>query len=171
MQRATAIVMVVACVVGCLGKDPTNPGEKIGTFHVTGTLTSTTCGDAPNPWSFDMRLNHDGETLYWLQGQLPISGTVDNAAHTTMTTSFSTDLGNGCSIKRSDALVMTLKTDAAKPAIDPSELHDFDAALEYVFTPDEGSNCQSQLTQAGGSWAALPCAVRYSLSGTKAKAD
>jgi hypothetical protein len=75
-------------LAACFGTDPYNPGTALGTFHVVGKLTANTCGasgTAPDPWEFDIKLSRDHGTLYWIQGDAPVQGTLDAHAHTTMT--------------------------------------------------------------------------------------
>ncbi len=79
---ALPVVLAVALLAsaGCSGKDPYRPGESIGVFHVTAKLLGTSCGVTPDPWEFDVRLRHDLTTLYWVQGDAPISALLDATA-------------------------------------------------------------------------------------------
>jgi hypothetical protein len=173
MVRRLFAVFVVAGVAACGGKDPTNPGVAIGTFHVTANLTSSTCGAPPNPWEFDIRLNRDGSTLYWIQNGLPVAGEVDRSAHTTMDASGTTELRAAneakklaaCEVMRKDALDVLLSNEDAEPAVDPADVRKFVGTLRYDFAPTDGSQCTDQLTASGGDYDALPCSVAYRVVG------
>jgi hypothetical protein len=166
--------ILVSTLAACGGKDPFNPGAQLGTFHVTARLGRSTCGQAPNPWDFDVRLNHDGLTLYWLQGGLPVSGQVDSSARTELRANTTTDLRPAdakqklaaCSVTRTDMLDVVLSGADAKPATDPSRTASFTGALGYRFAPTDGSDCSDQLSAVGGGFDALPCDVSYDVSGT-----
>jgi hypothetical protein len=166
--------LVALTTLACSGKDPYSPGTKLGTFHVTAQLTTSSCGAVPNPWEFDVQLNHDGSTIYWVQGQAPIQGRVDSAAHASLATSFTEDLRAAderakkaaCSVTRSDALTMNLADAAAKPTADPATMTGFTGVLAYAFLPTDGSDCSDQVATEGGDFDALPCEVRYDLTGT-----
>ena len=164
-------------VIACGGKDPTNPGQPIGTFRVTATLTSSTCGQPPNPWEFDIRLNRDGTTLYWVQNQLPVAGDVDRLAHTKLDAEATSEIRKAdeqrklaaCTLVRKDSIEMLLATEDKKPAVDPADVYTFQGSLSYTFAPVDGSECGDQLTAAGGGYDALPCVVQYSVTGAMTK--
>lgn len=177
LRRALSVLVFAGVAVACGGKDPTNPGVGIGEFKVTATLTSTTCGTTPNPWVFDVRLNRDGSTLYWIQNSLPIAGAVDSSARTKLETSVTSELRHAtdknpasCSVTRSDAVDMALANEEAKPAVDPADARKFSGVLRYTFAPTDGSQCDDQLLSTGGDFAALPCVVTYMLDGEMTKA-
>lgn len=159
---------------GCSGKDPYRPGESIGAFHVTAKLVSTTCGNTPNPWEFDVRLRHDKTTLYWVQGDAPISGLVDPGARavlkaTATQTLRAADPKNpmaACAMARADVLDLVLAP-LVKPATDLQPATSFKGTLTYHFAPTEGSECEDQLAAAGGDFDALPCDVHYELDGLR----
>ena len=60
-RRAFTVLAGAFVATACFGKDPTNPGVEVGTFHVKASLTASTCGQPPNPWEFDVRINRDVE--------------------------------------------------------------------------------------------------------------
>lgn len=159
---------------GCSGKDPFDPGTKLGTFRVTAKLTRSTCGPTPNPWTFDVRLAHDGPTLYWIQGGAPVQGTVDTSARALLEVETLHDVSAAdpkrkkaaCSIARSDALAITLVGPDDAPVTDPAQTSSFSGSLVYAFAPTEGSDCSDQLTAFGGGFEALPCRVEYEVTGT-----
>jgi hypothetical protein len=169
----TYSVAAISALCSCSGKDALNPGTKLGTFHVTASLTQSTCGAVPNPWEFDVRLNHDGATLFWIQGGMPIQGLVDASARTTMKTEMVQQVRPedpkariaACSVMRTDALAVSLSDEHASPAPDPSRTASFAGGLVYSFTPTEGSDCADQVATSGGGFEALPCEVHYDISG------
>lgn len=178
VSRVTAAAMMLALVlsttaIACTGKDPFNPGTKLGTFHVTAKLTATTCGPVPNPWQFDVRLNHDGSTLYWVQGGAPVQAQVDASARAQLKSESVHDLRAAdpktkeaaCTAMRSDVLTITLAAADSKPNADPAQTASFSGTLLYTFAPTESSDCADQLTAAGGGFEALPCEVRYEVAG------
>lgn len=170
------LVGLLATTVACWGTDPYNPGQNVGTFHVDAALTSTSCGATPNPWQFDVRLNHDGPTLYWIQGGAPIGAKVDDSAHVQLTSNVVQEVRAAdpktklaaCSIQRTDLVALSLATTDAKPASDPSLAASFAGTLVYTFAPTQDSDCTDQVADTGGGFAALPCEVRYDLTGTRA---
>jgi hypothetical protein len=160
---------------GCGGKDPYNPGAQLGTFHVSAKLLGTTCGQTPNPWEFDVRLNNDGQTLYWIQGGAPISADVNvQTARAALVTESVHDLRKAdaraklaaCVVSRKDKLDVMLVGEDAKPSPDPSLAKGFVGSLSYVFAPTDGSDCQDQLLATRGDFEQLPCTVEYELTGT-----
>ena len=170
MRRVVASIGVALLVAACLGKDPYNPGMPLGTFHVVGKLQSNSCGGtAPDPWEFDVKLSRDKATLYWIQGGVPVQGTLDTKAHTTMISQGTTvvrdvDAALGkCALTRSDLLDTTLTTDPS----DPNGASAFVGTLAYTFGQTDDSDCSDQLTMAGGGFDALPCTARYSITGTR----
>jgi hypothetical protein len=178
MRSAHVIVVATLLVtaVACSGKDPYDPGMHVGTFHVEAALASTTCGATPNPWQFEVRLNADGSTLYWIQGGAPVSARMDGAAGAQLTSGVVQEVRGAdpkarraaCSIARTDLVALSLATADAEPAIDPLLAASFAGTLVYTFAPTQGSDCADQVASAGGGFDALPCEVRYDLSGTRA---
>ena len=183
MRFALPFLAVVAIVGGSgCGKDATRPGESIGAFAVSAKLVSSTCGATPDPWKFDVRLRYEQNTLYWVQGDAPISGPVDTAAHTNLT---STDVREmraadarsqtpACNMSRDDVLDLVLAPVVAGPIATtdkaPSQLAgvtSFKGTLTYHFAATEGSSCEDQLTDLGGDFAAIPCDVKYELEGSR----
>jgi hypothetical protein len=173
--RRPATVAALACFalapLAC-GTDPYEPGTAIGTFAVTGTLRANSCGagQAPNPWTFSVKLSTDPGTLYWIQGSLPVSGTLSTAhvASLTSTSTQSSYEGDSsvalCTIDRTDSLSATLTPD---PTI-ADEYSAFTGTLTYAFAADSSSSdCSGALVENGGGYAALPCTLTYNLSATR----
>lgn len=173
---SASILTLLAAVTAsaCSGKDPYSPGTKLGTFHVSARLAHTSCGPTPDPWEFDVRFNHDGGTLYWIQTDAPpIEGRVDASATSRLESELTATVRpadakakrEACVITRSDVLTVTLADASAQRTSDPSRLQSFTGTLVYAFAPTGGSDCSDQVTTAGGDFAALPCSVQYAVSG------
>jgi hypothetical protein len=169
---AAVVFFAALPVVACSGTEPYEPGTAVGTFAVTGTLKTNTCGpgQAPNPWTFSVKLDTDPGTLYWIQGSLPVTGTLSaaNVAALTSTSSqasYSADSSVPlCAIDRTDTLSATLVPD---PTI-AHEYSSFTGTLSYAFAQDSASSdCSGALADNGGAYAALPCSVSYTLSATR----
>ncbi|MBS2018011.1 MAG: hypothetical protein JST00_34365 [Deltaproteobacteria bacterium] len=168
-------VVLVGSSAGCTGKDPFNPGESLGTFRVTGALVSSTCGTTPNPWQFDVKLRHEAvTTLYWVQGGLPISGKLDPVARSVMSATETRNMRAAdaktsraaCNLVREDSLDVVLAP-VTPPITDVKTATSFKGTLKYRFSPTQGSECDDQLLDTGGDFAALPCEVSYTIEGTK----
>ena len=168
---AASLAALAVGGVGCTGKDPYNPGTPLGTYHVVGKLLANECGAAgatdgapPATWEFDVRLSRDRSALYWVQGGLPVQGQLDAHAHAKMASTGTQKIHDAnpkqgiayCGITRTDALDVTMTSDEV-----------FTGTLEYDFAASDGSDCSDQVASAGGSFAALPCATRYDLSGSR----
>src|SRR3954469_22865446 len=82
MRPSVVCAFLVLCG-GCLGHgmDAHEPGDRLGTFHATGTLTSDTCQanvlGVTNDWQFDVKLSRESSTLFWLNGQEATPGTIE----------------------------------------------------------------------------------------------
>jgi hypothetical protein len=176
---APALSLAAVLAAACSGKDPYNPGTPIGTYHVVAHVTSNECGQGvgvTDPWEFDIRLAVDPHTLYWVQGGPSVGGVLDASSHATLASSDTRTVheanpraGLGfCSITRTDGVDVTLAADQSG----------FTGSLAYTFTPTDGSDCSDQLAGAGaagaqpmggssGTFAALPCATKLALTGTR----
>jgi hypothetical protein len=173
--RCTVLAISVVLSLGaCSGKDPTRPGESIGVFAVSGKLVSSTCGATPDPWKFDVRLRHEERTLYWVQGDAPISGQVDPQARAVLTSSDVRQMRAAdaksktpaCNMSRTDALDLVLAP-VVKPVTDVAGVTSFKGTLTYRFAATEGSSCEDQLADSGGDFAAIPCDVSYEIDGLR----
>lgn len=177
MARA-ATFRIAACVLvvgACSGKDPYAPGEPVGTFHVTAKLASSTCGQTPDPWEFDVRLRHDASTLYWVQGGAPVQGAVDASSHAVLTTrdvhvvrdADAKTKTPACIVTRADTLDVVLTAGGGAP-VDLSSADAFAGSLTYGFAPDGQSDCTDQV---GTTFATLPCDVRYDVTAARTRTD
>jgi hypothetical protein len=168
---AAALVTIAASFTACIGKDPYSPGTGLGTFHVTAKLVATSCGQAPDPWEFDVKLATDPGTLYWIQGDVPVTGKLDGTTHEASMTETTTDpvvtdkAGNhACILERDDAFSATLTPDAANAGAYSA----FSGKLSYTFKVGDGStDCSTQLASSGGPYPTLPCSVAYTLTATR----
>ena len=160
MRRLSlALLALAACGSNAL------PGTQLGTYKVSGTSTTNTCGlGAPNPWQFDVQLSQQNATLYWswLDGSPllsgPLGGSTASITSTNTVNADSTDAALGpCNLTRSDALDITLG--AGSP---PGS---FAGTVSYTYSVPSGSSCTDQLAASGGMFNALPCTVTYSVSG------
>lgn len=172
LRRAVMIAPVLAAIAACSGKDPYDPGTKLGTFRVSAQLTKSSCGPTPNPWGFDVRLNHEGSTLYWIQGAAPISARVE-AARAQLRAEIVQEVRAAdpkakraaCAIARTDELALALAGADATPVTEPASTAAFAGTLVYTFAPTQGSDCSDQVAASGGGFEALPCEVQYDLTG------
>lgn len=167
-----ALSFAIAMAGGCSGHDPYRPGESIGVFRVDGKLTSTSCGATPDPWQFDVRLRHEAATLYWVQGDAPISGQIDGKARAVLKTTAVQQVRPAdaksqtaaCSMSRADVVDLVL---APATSTDVKGATSFTGSLTYRFAATDGSSCEDQLTESGGDFKTLPCDVRYELVGKR----
>lgn len=172
LATCATLSLAVAMAGGCSGHDPYRPGESIGVFRVEGKLASTSCGATPDPWQFDVRLRHEAATLYWVQGDAPISGQIDRTARAVLKTTAVQQVRPAdaksqtaaCTMARADVVDLVL---APANATDVKGATSFKGSLTYRFTATEGSSCEDQLTESGGAFATLPCDLRYELVGKR----
>jgi hypothetical protein len=152
------------------------PGTLLGTYQVTATAGTSTCGSglgAPGVYQFDVELSRTVATLHWswldnapvASGPLtPVSST-DATLQASLVSSQSSNVdpsaaGSGpCTMTRTDTLLVTLGTETP-----PQK---FTGTMSYAFTVESGANCADQLAASGGDYAELPCSLAYTIAGTR----
>ena len=172
--RAFRVLFVCALAsTGCMElgqqteqQDPKAPGEVLGFFAVDGTLQDDSCGaeslNAPEKWSFDLKLSRDGSTLYWLNGREGIVGDIDDSGAFSFETHLDTVLAQrrgaakGCTIVRRDLASGSLKGSALS------------GKLTYAYAQTKDSDCSEFATGVDGAPLTLPCSLSYSLKGARA---
>jgi hypothetical protein len=164
-----ALVLSLLSVLPGLVSCTNLPGTTYGTYGVTGTLGSNTCGPgiaAPDPWEFSVLLSKAGATLYWswMDGSPLLSGPVNVSGSATLTAYEidNVDTRDGgvqgpCDLQRNDQINLTL-AEGTPPA-------SFEGTVSYTFSVQVGANCKDQLAPSGGMYSQLPCGVSYALSG------
>ncbi len=144
-----------------------DPGSSLGTFAVTGTLKTQTCGagmTADNPWKFSLRLSRTANQLYWLQDSAPpISGTIDGQGNALVTSSSVYPLQDGdagpyCAVVRTDKFTAALGSGSGA-------VTSFSGSLAYHYDLDQGSDCTGLLSSGGFS--TMPCDVSYEIAATR----
>ena len=164
VRHGVASALAAACGAACAMHEP---GTSLGTFAVTGTLGTQTCGSgvtADNPWTFNVRLSRGTNTLYWLQdASPPISGTIDAQGNAVLTSSSTYELQSAteagapyCGVVRTDKFTAALGTGPVKS---------FTGTLAYHYDVDQGADCSAVLPAAG--FATMPCDVSYELAATR----
>ena len=168
---AASLSMLVGCGDVFGTKDAHHPGTDLGSFQVTATLTSSTCGEgalgAGSTWEFEVQLARGDSALFWNNGAEVITGALDedrqsfsfqSAVEVDMRTE--EDLGKPpCAVRRDDNASGVLDS-----ADDP--VHGFTGTLGYAFSPTEDSECSDLLPPSEAPvFAALPCSMAYAVEG------
>jgi len=160
-----ALLALAACT------DTSMPGTELGTFKITATPTSNTCGAGtrvPATWLFDVELSHDDDLLYWRRNDAQVSGPLGANRTAKIETSVTSvvalpDAGVvGCVMTRFDTVTVTLGSD--------TDVTSISGTISLAFAMVEGSDCASQLSAYGGEYDALPCTMDFSYTGTRTKA-
>ncbi len=166
---ACAILLLCASCVGH-GQDAHEPGDRLGTYHASGALVSDTCqasvlGVTPN-WAFDVKLSRQDDTLYWLNGEEAIPGTIasdgksfDFESGVEVTLAAAQGVNPGCIIERTDAA-------SGKLSSSSTDVKSFSVDMSFVYAAQSGSQCAGFVGVDGG-FAGLPCKVSYTLSATR----
>jgi hypothetical protein len=168
MRRLVVCAILFLCA-GCVGhgQDAHEPGERLGTFHATGNLTSDTC-QAPllgvtSQWQFDVKLSREADTLYWLNGEEAIPGTIasdgtnfDFQSGVDVTLQAAQGAQPGCIILRSDTANGVLSSST-------TDVSSFSVDMSFGYAAEAGTDCAGWVGVQGG-FSALPCSVSYSLT-------
>jgi hypothetical protein len=177
LTRARCVLLLVSLLAyGCVqpgeqaeeAQDPHAPGEQLGAYAMGGALSSDACGaaslNAPERWSFSLKLSRQGDALYWLNGREAIVGEIDAKGRFAFETHLDIPLtpkrgaAKGCTIVRSDSAKGTLAHDAGS----------LSAELTYSYAATPDSDCAEEVaTAATGMPRALPCALTYALRGER----
>jgi hypothetical protein len=150
------------------------PGTSLGSYSVSGTLVTNTCGAGlalPNPWTFTAQMSEDGTSLYWeISGSSAVSGTMSSANQVNITAvdTANVDASDAgvegpCDLTSSTAMDLTLAAGSPPPTFTGTVTYTFTAATGVSSTTD----CTDQLSASGGPYDTLPCTASYSLSGAR----
>ncbi|MDP9034041.1 MAG: hypothetical protein M3O50_04495 [Myxococcota bacterium] len=172
-RHAAAALASCALVAACTAQSAL-PGTALGTYNVTGTLGTNTCGSslgANNPWTFSVNLSKDGTRLYWenTSGSGQLSGTLNASGMTTLSTTLTANVdaseaGAGtCFLQDTQTIALTLASGSTPSGFTGT----FTYAFAVATTIATDVNCGDQLASAGGAYATLPCTVTYSLAATR----
>lgn len=194
-RACASIVGLFAALGGAAGCEQTFPGAALGTYSVVESLVANSCGaglPALSTVEMDVELRSDEAVGYW---RLPRQGVIagsyresDGAfefrsARSVVAWLPDVDLGVlGCTIEQREVIrgvvVPTNVADAAVDgaALDAGDENDADGGVSESpellvgeHTVDviaaRGSDCGALLAAQGGSFDAMPCSVRYTLSG------
>lgn len=170
-MRALACAILLLCP-GCVGRgqDAHEPGDRLGTYHASGALVSDTCqasvlGVTSN-WAFDVKLSRQADTLYWLNGEEAIPGSIasdgrsfDFQSGVEVTLATAQGANPGCIIERTDAASGKLSSPSA-------DVKSFSVQMTFAYAARSSSECAGFVGVEGG-FAGLPCQVSYNLSGTR----
>jgi hypothetical protein len=163
--RLAAVIVLAACT------ETSMPGTQLGTFKISATPTSNTCGAAmaaPSTWTFDVELSRDSDLIYWRQNDKLVSGAIGanrTAKIQTEVTSVVVASGPGvvgCAMNRADTVTVTLPSDA--------EVTSVSGTISMAVSIVEGSDCSTQLVAYGGTYDAIPCTVEMSYTAARIKA-
>jgi len=170
-------VTVAACALAAAtmscGPTSTLPGTALGTYNVTGTLGTNTCGSslgAPSPWNFTVQMSEDGTTFYWdpstgteLSSTMASTTKVSIASTATANVD-STDAGveGPCDLSSSTSINLTLAADSPPSSFSGSIVYTFAASTGASSTTD----CTDQLAASGGPYTTLPCTASYTITAT-----
>jgi hypothetical protein len=172
MRQIVALIVLVfafaaaGCVEAFGDKNPYEPGEKLGTYHVSASQTKNACGDgalgAPAEWEFDVGLSWEDGSVFWNSGGQVIVGTISDDRKTfeiatDVLQDMRTEADAGkppCSITRHDVASGSFVWEG-ETATSAS------GTLSYAFTPTEGSSCGDLITGEQALFAALPCSITY----------
>lgn len=173
MREMLALLLIAPSVLGCVeafgDRDPHQPGEPLGTFHLTAKQTKNDCGDgalgAGPTWEFDVKLAAEYDALFWDSGGEVIVGSLseDSGAFTIesdVVIDMRTDEDVGkppCSVARHDSA-------KGKLVHEGEVVTSFSGTLAYTFTPTEGSSCGDLVASEMPVFAAIPCAMTYTFS-------
>ncbi len=167
-MRPLACAILLLCS-SCLGRgqDAHEPGDRLGTYHASVALVSDTCqatvlGVTPN-WAFDVKLSRQDNTLYWLNGEEAIPGTIasdgksfDFESGVAVTLAAAQGVNPGCIVDRTDAA-------SGKLSSSSTDVKSFSVDMSFVYAAQTGSECAGFVGVEGG-FAGLPCKVSYSLT-------
>ncbi|HEY5372857.1 MAG TPA: hypothetical protein VIK01_04185 [Polyangiaceae bacterium] len=168
MRRRVVCAFLFLCM-GCVGRgqDAHEPGDRLGTYHVTGPLMNDSCqaavlGVTPT-WAFDVKLSRQDDTLYWLNGEEAIPGTIaadgksfDFESGVPVTLEAAQGVHPGCIIDRSDA-------GNGKLSSSTSDVKSFSINLSFAYTEQSGTQCAGFVGVEGG-FASLPCTVSFAMT-------
>lgn len=177
ITRARWLLWTVTCLTcgGCVDpsqqalddQDPHQPGDALGSYAITGKLGDDSCGaaslNAPERWTFDVKLSRQGSTLYWLNGREAIVGDIDKsdrfsfASHVDVALRAAKGAAKGCTLVRRDSASGRLTDDAAA----------LSAELVYAYDATAESECSDFAVGTDGLPLTLPCKLSYSLSGDR----
>jgi hypothetical protein len=156
----------------CLGhgQDAHEPGDALGTYHLTGTLVNDSCKAAvlgvTSDWQFDVELSREGSTLYWLNGQEAIPGTIasdgmsfDFESGVAVTLQAAQGAQLGCIVDRSDAANGKLSSSS-------TDVTKFSVNMSFAYSQESGTQCAGFVGVEGG-FAGLPCTVSYTLTAVR----
>jgi hypothetical protein len=165
------VLLLTLAAAGCVeafgDKNPHEPGDALGTFHITAKQTQNSCGDgalgAPPVWEFDVKLSWAEDSIFWNSGGEVIPGTLSDdrasfeiASDVVMNMRTEADAGKKpCSIARHDEAKGKLVAQGEGVA-------SVSGTLSYAYTPTSGSDCTDLVASEAPLFAALPCAMTYS---------
>lgn len=161
-----AVLLLCSACVGH-GQDAHEPGDRLGTFHATGTLLSDTCQagllGVTREWQFDVKLSRQASTLYWLNGEEAIPGTIAEDG-----VSFAFESGVEVTLQAAQGAqpgCVMLRSDSASGVLASSstDVPSFNVDMSFGYAAEAGTECAGWVGVQGG-FAALPCAVQYELS-------
>jgi hypothetical protein len=175
--RSTLLISLALAFTGCnLAADL--PGDYLGSYTVTGTLASNSCGSgvgAEESVKLSVDMSLDDDTLYLEQTGSDdtevATGEVDSDDGTTatltnvVTTNVKDVYGNvgPCNLTVSTTYDLVLNDASASQSFAGVASITYAAATSVSST----TNCTSQLASEGGKFATLPCTVEYDLEATR----
>ena len=189
-MRGAYLLILMGCLLGVpLSGCPVDPeGDVVGTYSVSGSLVENSCGStafaAQDPIDFVVELRaEDHGPAYWRR---PTTGIV-SGSHTGDEYRFRTEAPvtlygpdveagtAGCTLAQIETIQITAKASTLDDAGVPLDQGTADAgvAADGTFrgtstielSPTADSNFLRAVALSGGPFLALPCRVRYDLSG------
>ena len=173
-MRLSVVCAFLFLCSSCIGhaQDAHEPGDRLGTYHAAGKLVSDTCQagvlGVTSDWQFDVKLCREESTLYWLNGEEAIPGTIAKNGTTfgfqsgvEVTLQAARGVQPGCIVIRSDNASGELSSKT-------TDVGSFDVDMDFTYSVKSGSQCAGFVGVQDG-FAGLPCKVSYSLSAKRTK--
>lgn len=182
MKRVLALAPLL--VLSCTNQ---LPGKTIGTYRVVMALAENTCGSQAailqdgKRYSVEIREDSDRGRGYWrIADRSPVEGSLDEDRNfkfmfSSLVASEGPDAGpDACRLVQDEVLSGSVRafddSDGGSADAGPAKSGGLTTLVgEHVLRISSylGSDCSRALMSAGGPFEALPCTIRYTLSGTE----
>ena len=162
--------VLVACEWGPPREDV--PGSYLGRYVVDATLDRTTCGggnyQAPEDWSFEVRLSREDAHFYWTTSSDIIAGQADEDGSFQLESTLEVELTParapwpGCVVDRRDTIAGTLDGQG-------TDVTAFAGTLTFEYSTSSEYDCTQETID--GTAPPLPCHMDYSMTAERAAAE